>query len=107
DQPVGTGFVAIDHSTPVAEGSVSVSRTFVALGGPAFVTVTVKPICEPPLTEAESAVLLIEPAGVRTTVMGASNPSQLHFDALPGRVPKRKPVGVAPSLVSGQSLSAP
>jgi hypothetical protein len=45
-----------------------------------LLSATVKPICEPALTEAESAVFVIPRFGGRTTVIGTSNPSQLHFD---------------------------
>jgi hypothetical protein len=68
-------------------------RRLVAAAGPVLATVTVKPICEPALTVAESAVLVTVTFGVRITVIGRSNPLQLHFDFALGVVPKRKAVG--------------
>ena len=75
--------------TPVPAGSVSVTTRFVAAAGPVFATVTVKPICEPALTVAESAVLVNATFAVRMTVIGRSNPAQLHFDFALGVVPNR------------------
>jgi hypothetical protein len=49
----------IDQLTPLPPGSGSLSVTPVALPGPVFDTMTVKPIASPALTDAASAVLVI------------------------------------------------
>src|SRR4029078_12945021 len=92
DQPV-TG-AASDQLTPEPPGGGSLIATVVAGPTPVLRNVTTKPICEPALTVAESAVLLSVRVGGRTTVIGTSNPSQLHFDLFAYRVPKRKPSGL-------------
>lgn len=87
DQPVTAD--ASDQLTPVPAGSGSLIATVVAGPIPVLARVTVKPICEPALTEVESAVLVSVRFGGRTTVIGRSNPAQLHFDFELGVVPKR------------------
>src|SRR5215212_379294 len=114
DQPVTAE--ASDQLTPVPAGSGSLIATVVAGPAPVLLSETVKPICVPALTEAASAVFVSVRAGGRTTVMGTSNPSQLHFDLFAKRVPKRKPSGLAVAQLGaltgsasgkGQDLSAP
>src|SRR4051794_31327614 len=58
----------IDQSIPVPPGSGSLSVTALAVPGPEFDTVIVKPIGLPALTVDESAVLLIARFGQLTVV---------------------------------------
>src|SRR5436309_15558244 len=56
----------IDHDTPAAVGSVSVMPTLVAVPGPVFFTVTMKPMVWPALTVAASAVFVTVSDGALT-----------------------------------------
>jgi hypothetical protein len=60
------GCEAIDHVIPVPVGSGSESVTFVACPTPLLVTVMVKPIGLPALTDAASAVFVMAKVGART-----------------------------------------
>src|SRR5579864_2563443 len=60
---------AIDHDSPDALGSVSVTVTLVAVPAPMLVTVMVKPTCCPALTVPLSAVLAMCTSGQLTVML--------------------------------------
>src|SRR5438067_2108658 len=66
------GSESMVQSTPVSEGSGSLTVTPVAVPGPPFPTVTVKPIDVPEPTGVASAVLVIARLGPLTTMVAKS-----------------------------------
>ena len=67
DQPALVLPASIDQLTSVPAGKLSVTLRPVAMVAVLLVRVTVKPICEPALTPAASATLLIDVVAHRTT----------------------------------------
>ena len=97
DQPVDAG--EIDQLIPVPVGSGSLTPTLFAVPGPAFDTVTVKPIGFPAETVAASAVLVIERLGHWTTIDAWAGDGAVPFPnvavAVFGIVPHELPDVVA------------